>query len=249
MQGVDHPLRASVIVVEDEPVTLALIEGWLRAAGHVVFGLDRAAKLLRFDGIAEVDLVLLDIELPDGDGYSLARWVRERSEAGIIFLSRRSEPRDRVRGLDLGADDFIVKPPDLDELLARVRAVLRRRPPLLPDRPARPTPKRGRLTFDGWVFDSEAYAIVSESGAAMALTLGEACVLEHLLAARGRVVPRDTLRASLSRCEASGSPRSLDVVIHRLRKKLGEGGSVFPRILLTVHGVGYKLGVEVTAVA
>jgi len=247
MQGVDTPPPASVIVVEDEPVTLALIEGWLRAAGHNVFGLDRAEGLLAFDRLHQVDLVLLDIELPDGDGYALARWLRERSQAGIIFLSRRTDPQDRVRGLDLGGDDFIVKPPDLDELLARVRAVLRRRRPSQTNGSAPTSPQTRRVTFEGWSFDHEGYAVVSESGAAMTLTAGEACVLERLLEARGRVVPRDTLRASLSRCESSSSPRSLDVVIHRLRRKLGEGGNVVPRILLTVHGVGYRLGVEVTA--
>jgi two-component system torCAD operon response regulator TorR len=246
MQGVPPP-TASVLVVEDEPVTLALIEGWLRAAGHVVFGLDRAKGLLDFERIDDIDLVLLDIELPDGDGFSLARWVRERSEAGIIFLSRRCDPHDRVRGLDLGGDDFIVKPPDLDELLARVRAVLRRRQPSsLTHGASPPTPKPERITFEGWSFSPQDYNIVSESQNSTPLTPGEVCVLGQLLAAGGRVVPRDTLRASLSRCESSSSLRSLDVVIHRLRRKLGEGGSVVPRILLTVHGVGYRVGVDVT---
>jgi len=235
----------SAIVVEDEVVTRALIVGALRAAGLEVRALGRARDLLSPDSLDGVDLVLLDIELPDGDGYELARWVRERSEAGIIFLSRRSDPKDRVHGLDLGGDDFIVKPPDLDELLARVRAVLRRRrsSPKTATEPAPSASSQQRITFDGWSYDPDRFAIASPSGATMTLTLGEAGVLGQLIAARGRVVARDTLREALSGPEAS-SPRSLDVIVHRLRRKLGEGGSVAPRILLTVHGVGYRLGVD-----
>lgn len=250
VQGVDMFPKESVIVIEDEPVTRALVVGWLRAAGLEVHGLDRAQGLFRLERLDHVALVVLDIELPDGDGFGVARWVRERSEAGIIFLSRLSEPSDRVRGLDLGGDDFIVKPPDPDELLARVRAVLRRRR-LLPasattEAPAaRAAPKR--VTFDGWTFDADRFVVTAPVGAATVLTPGETCVLEHLVAAGGRVVSRQVLSAALSGRESNGNARSLDVVVHRLRKKLGEGGNVLPRVLVTVHGIGYRLGVAVAA--
>src|SRR5262245_39232705 len=163
MQGVDISSRSSVIVVEDDPVTCRLIVEWLRAAGHDARGLSRAQELLSLEQLDQVDLLVLDIELPDGDGYELARWARQRSEVGIIFLSRRSEAKDRVYGLDLGGDDFIVKPPDLDELLARVRAVLRRKRPERPREPAAPPHHNGRLAFDAWAFDPARYALESAS--------------------------------------------------------------------------------------
>lgn len=230
---------ASVVVVEDEPVTSALLRGCLTAAGLAVTCFEGAQGLKSFAGIAEVDLVLLDIELADGDGFGLAEWVRARSEAGIIYLSRRADPRDRVRGLDLGGDDYIVKPPDIDELVSRVRAVLRRR---------RATPIGTRLdgwSFAGWRFDARRFELRSPEGAVAPLTQGEAGVLRVLVMARGDVVAREALNEALA-VDGAPNPRSLDVLIHRLRKKLGEGGNVVPRVLLTVHGVGYRIGAEVT---
>lgn len=237
MDHVASTRAARVIVVEDEPVTRALFGGCLRQAGFEVVCLETAAGLRSLAPLEPIDLALLDIELPDDDGFNLATWLRARSEAGIIFVSRRSAAVDRVRGLELGGDDFLVKPPDVDELLARVRAVLRRRARVA-DRVVR---------FDGWAFDPERFAITAPHGLVTTLTQGEAAVLAAIIGARGRVVARDALRKLLADEPTHGNARSLDVLVHRLRKKLGEGGNVVPRVLLTVHGVGYRLGVDVTS--
>jgi len=227
--------EAAVIVVEDEPVTAALFAGCLRAAGLAPVCLGSGAALRGSPEVARADLVLLDVELPDEDGYTLAAWLRQRSDAGIIFVSRRGSPVDRVRGLELGGDDFIVKPPDLDELIARVRAVLRRR--------GNPKAQAPGPRFAGWTFDPERFELRSPDDRLTPLTRGEAAMLAALVRARGAVVSRAELHAEVARDEPAAS-RSLDVLVHRVRKKLGEGGSVVPRALLTVHGIGYRLAID-----
>jgi len=245
MRSAEPAHKPAVIVVEDEPVTRALLSGCLSAAGLAVTAFAGASGLAAHEALDAVDLFLLDIELPDGDGFALGEWLRARSEAGIIYLTRRADARDRVRGLDLGGDDYIVKPPDLDELLARVRAVLRRRRPHASLAVPADAPADAPLAFAGWRFDPRAFTLLAPTGAAAALTPGEASVLGLLAGAGGRAVSREALSQALAG-EPGSNPRSLDVLVHRLRKKLGEGGNVAPRILLTVHGVGYRLGVEVT---
>ncbi|MCC6620523.1 MAG: response regulator transcription factor [Deltaproteobacteria bacterium] len=242
MNVVAHAQLVTVIVVEDEPVTRALISGTLRAAGFDVIGLATAAELRASGALDKADLVLLDIELPDGDGLELAAWLRQRSEAGIIFVSRRTATVDRVRGLELGGDDFIVKPPDVDELVARARAVLRRRRRGEPSAP--PVHPAARVRFGGWIFDPSRFELTSPAGQPVPLTTGEAGVLSALARAGGQVVARAALQEMLAGEGGAAASRSLDVLVHRVRKKLGEGGAVVPRVLLTVHGVGYRLASE-----
>ncbi len=224
-----------VLVVEDEPVTRELLVAYLVRAGFRVSVAEDGEQMHGRLRESPIDLVLLDIELPGESGLELVASIRAGSSAGIIFVTGRADVTDRVVGLELGADDYIVKPPNMRELAARVRAVLRRRGAAL--REARPEP----LRFGEWSLDRERRSLIAPGGEVIGLTGGELAILGALLAAGGRVMPRGELIEVLQGTGASGHGRSLDVLVHRLRRKLGEGGAIVPRILVTAHGVGYRI--------
>jgi two-component system torCAD operon response regulator TorR len=218
-----------LVVVEDEPVTRTLLAAYLEREG---FRISQAADGPAMRRALPADLVLLDVDLPGEDGFHLARELRARSDVGIIFLTRMADAVDRITGLELGADDYVVKPPDMRELMARVKNLLRRTSVLAEDLPR----------FQAWALDRGRQRLLSPSGESVPLTLGELHIISALVDAGGRIVPRNELVAAVG----GGGKRSLDVLINRLRRKLGEGGNVVPTLILTVHGVGYQLGVEVT---
>ena len=236
-------MSAHVVVVEDEPVTRSLLAAHLRKGGYRVSSLDRADALPAMIADGGVDLVLMDIELPGEDGLASGASLRATSpEIGLIFVTRRSDVVDRVVGLEIGADDYVTKPPEMRELLARVKAVLRRRA-TSGSYPAAPADV-SKWGLGSWRLDASRACLVDADGEEVAVTRGEQIVLESLLAAEGRVVPRRELIESLSRHLGATNPRSVDVLVHRIRRKLGEGGPIEPRIILTVHGVGYRVAGE-----
>jgi two-component system torCAD operon response regulator TorR len=228
-----------VLVVEDEPVTRSLLVAYLEREGYRVSPVGDGEAMRAVLEEDPVDLVLLDVELPGEDGFALVSSIRAASSAGIIFVTRRADVVDRVVGLELGGDDYIVKPPDMRELVARAKAVLRRNRAAPVAEPARRLQR-----FAGWALDRERRSLVSPRGEVIAVTLGEIAILTALLAARGGIVPRGDLVEALRGAGADGNPRSIDVLVHRLRRKLGEGGAIVPRILLTVHNVGYRIAAE-----
>lgn len=242
------PAPAHVVVVEDEPVTRSMIAAYLEGAGYLVSAVGDVRSLHDLVARGGVDLVLLDVELPDEDGFSAAAALRARSNAGLIFVTRRTDLTDRVVAFEIGADDYVVKPPEMRELLARVRAVLRRRDDAGHGaRPSPPPAGASVLRFGEWVLDEQRHCLVGPSREPIAVTRGERAILAALIEARGHVVRRQTLAAALGVAASRAGARSLDVLVHRLRRKLGEGGTIEPQILLTVHGVGYRLGVDVPA--
>ncbi len=183
------------------------------------------------------DLVLLDVRLPGLDGFELLRQVRRRSHVPVIMLTARSEETDRVTGLDAGADDYLAKPFGIEELLARIRAVLRRAGRAVASRPE-------RLDASGVVLETGTRDVYT-AGRKVAATSTEYEILEYLVRHAGRIVPRDELMAVVCQREPSSLDRSLDVHISRLRRKLGERAT----IIRTVRGVGYLFCIEPTAVA
>ena len=183
------------------------------------------------------DLVLLDVRLPGLDGFELLRQVRRRSHVPVIMLTARSEETDRVTGLDAGADDYLAKPFGIEELLARIRAVLRRAGRSAASRPE-------RLDASGVVLETGTRDVYT-AGRKVAATSTEYEILEYLVRHAGRIVPRDELMAVVCQREPSSLDRSLDVHISRLRRKLGERAI----IIRTVRGVGYLFCVEPTAAA
>jgi two-component system OmpR family response regulator len=189
-----------------------------------------------------VDLVLLDLGLPGEDGLQLARTLRERASVPIVLLTARHEVADRVIGLELGADDYVTKPFSPRELLARVRAVLRRRrlQATLPERNG----SRRAFRFSGWELNLRTRRLVSPAGAVVELSNGEFSLLNALCRAPGRVLTRDELLSMSRLHEAEVYDRTIDVQIRRLRLKI-ETDMAHPALVLTERGAGYRLDCDV----
>ena len=188
-----------------------------------------------------VDLVILDIMMPGEDGLSLCRHLRETANMPIILLTAMAEDADRIVGLEVGADDYVIKPFNPRELLARVKAVLRRATSL-------PHPKQAstdqRLVFDDWTFDLGRREIIGSDGVAVPLSTAEFRLLSALVQRPRMVLTRDQLIDLTSGREAQPFDRSIDNQISRLRKKL-EGDPRNPAIIKTVWGGGYVFSAEV----
>jgi DNA-binding response OmpR family regulator len=216
-----------VLLVEDEPEMVSALRAALTRHDMIV---DHAPNLAEAESIAATatyDVVVLDRQLPDGDGLSLIPKLRARGNiVPVLVLTVRGDLADRVAGLDLGADDYLAKPFAFEELLARLRALLRRPA-------AAPTDimRVGRLAFDS--FHREA----SIDGAVLDLTRREILVLEALLRRMGRMVPRSALMEAVFGLDDEVQPNALDTQISRLRRKLAEAGV----IINGVRGVGYLL--------
>jgi DNA-binding response OmpR family regulator len=181
-----------------------------------------------------VDLILLDVMLPGASGFDLCRAVRRESDVPMIMLSARGDETDRLLGLELGADDYVTKPFSARELIARIRAILRR----ANTDPRRNEVSRGQLRFQGWVLDPAHRELISPEGAAVDLSGAEFDLLLAFVSQPQRVIGRERL-LELSRariCDASD--RSIDVLVSRLRRKLRRGAED-GGMIRTVRGVGY----------
>lgn len=230
-----------IVVVDDDAGVRTLLARILRECGYDVTGAADGDELEAALSERLVDLVLLDIMLPGASGLDLCRAIRARSRVPIIMISARGQESDRVAGLDLGADDYIAKPFGRSEVLARVRAVLRRVPdahvPL-------DVPAPDRFGFAGWSYHARRRELVAPSGAEVDLTAAEHELLLVLLRYPQRMIGRDRLlELSRSRIGAS-TDRSIDVLISRLRRKLGDGRKSRP-LIRTVRGVGYMFAADV----
>ncbi|MGH9202127.1 MAG: response regulator transcription factor [Vicinamibacterales bacterium] len=224
-----------VLVVEDDPAILQGLQESLRLERHDVLSASDGEIGYRLAREKKPDLVILDLMLPKMGGFEICRRLRaEAFTAPILMLTARGEESDRVLGLDLGADDYVTKPFSVRELLARVRALLRRRekPEKLPD----------ELRFDDVVVDFRRCEALKR-GAAVELTRKEFGVLRLLAAKAGEVVSRHDLLNAVWGYENYPTTRTVDVHIALLRSKLEDNPAV-PRRLLTVHGVGYKLAIS-----
>ncbi|MGH9271416.1 MAG: response regulator [Ilumatobacteraceae bacterium] len=223
-----------MLVVEDEASFVeALTIGLRREGFHVEVAMDGFEALERFD-IVKPDVVLLDVMLPRISGIDVCRQLRKRTQVPIIMVTAKSAEIDTVVGLEVGADDYVTKPYRLRELVARIRAVLRRA--RLDD-----TGELGpsAVTVGDVSLDPDEHT-VSIHGALMALPLKEFELLHLLLANAGRVLPRDTLIDRVWGSDYVGDTKTLDVHVKRLRAKL-EPDPGEPQYLVTVRGLGYKL--------
>jgi two-component system OmpR family response regulator len=187
-------------------------------------------------------LVVLDLMLPGEGGLDLARWMRSQSDIPIVMLTAMGEETDRIIGLELGADDYLAKPFNPRELLARIRAVLRR----AGDRAS--LPARGRsgdlLRFDGWVLDAQRRRLLNPDGVEVALTGGEFDLLAALVDRANRVLTRDMLLDLLRGRQAGPFDRAIDVAVSRLRRKLEDDGR-HAQLIKTVRGGGYVFAANV----
>ena len=230
--------RRNVLIVEDEPsITTPLTEALEREGfGTQVAG--TVEEALEVSDRELPDLVLLDVMLPDGSGYDVCRTLRQRSAVPIIMLTARGEETDRIVGLELGADDYIVKPFSAREVAARIRAVLRRSAGQQePAGRLRAPLETGDLKLD------PARRSATHRGAKLDLTRKEFELLELLLREAGSVVSRERLMDEVWDVNWFGSTKTLDVHISSLRRKLGDD-SASPRYIHTVRGVGFRFAAE-----
>lgn len=218
----DRPLR--VLVVEDSPVERDAVARMLRDEGTVVFEAGDGIDALNVLDHETVDLVLLDLRLPHLDGEHLLVRLRRRAATPVIVVSAMQAEADRVRMLDLGADDYVVKPFLARELLARIRAVLRRTGTTTP---------RDTVAFADLVLDGPSRSAARGGGPRVPLTEQEFTVLRLLVERRGTVVSHDAIEKAIHPDEPSEVSTVVDVVILRLRKKLGRD------LIVTRHGQGY----------
>lgn len=231
----------SICVVDDDREILELLSGYLRRHGFTVHTAQDSESLMRLLQEQPCDLLVLDVMLPGDDGYALCRAVRARWQIPIIFLTALSSTTDRIVGLELGADDYMTKPFEPRELLARIRSVLRRSGAIRP-----PERDSGILRFADWRLDKAARCLTAPDGTAVHLSGVEYRLLMVFLTHPQTVLNRDTLMELTQGRTAHAFDRSIDVQVSRLRTRLRDNGAA-PRLIKTVRGDGYLLAVEVTA--
>jgi two-component system response regulator RegX3 len=223
--------RRRILVVEDESSIAEPLAAALQREGFAPVIAETVADGLERFRSERPDLVLLDVMLPDGDGRDLLRQIRAESRTPVVMLTARGQETDKVVGLELGADDYVVKPFGSSELLARIRAVLRRSAPPEAETPA-------QLEVGAVTMNLHTHTVTSD-GQALELTLKEFELLRMLMEAAGRVVSRTDLIDEVWDPNWYGSTKTLDVHVSSLRKKLGDDPAT-PRFIHTVRGVGFR---------
>jgi two-component system OmpR family response regulator len=230
-----------ILVVDDDPEIGKLLSRYLGGQGFEVQVAHDGAQLRAALEGGGIDLMLLDLGLPDEDGLSLLRRFRHDWAGPVIVISGRGDSVEKVIGLELGADDYVGKPFDLRELLARIRSVLRR---ALPAAPPAPAGEANRLQFDGYSLELPARRLLGANGEEVRLTSGEFRLLRALLERAGEVLSRDELMNALHGRDAGPFDRAIDVQLGRLRRKLGDEGAN-PRLIKSVRGEGYLFAAAV----
>jgi two-component system OmpR family response regulator len=231
-----------VLVVDDDPSTQHMLVDYLEQHNMRVVSASQRQEVTRQFAAAEPDVVILDLRLGQEDGLDMLREIRSHSDVPVIIITgHRRDEIDRVVGLELGADDYVTKPFGLRELLARIRAVLRRRE--AGHIASQQEAEQGRCRFGGWQLDRRARRLTSASGVPVALTKGEYALLIAFLDAPQRPLTREHLLQA-TRIHEDVFDRSIDVQILRLRRKLETDPSV-PRIIQTERGVGYVFALPV----
>ena len=235
-----------ILVVDDDRQLLDLVVRYLGDSGLRVSQARDAAQARTVLGTHRIDLVVLDRMLPGEDGLSLCRWLRSRADVHvpILMLTARAEETDRVVGLEMGADDYLAKPFATRELLARIRAVLRRTRMLPPN--LQPVHQARALRFGDWTLDTTARHLLDAQGTLVSLTGGEFRLLRVLLDHPQRVLHRDQLLNLTQGRDTEAFDRSIDLLISRLRQRLRDD-SREPRYIKTVRNEGYVFCAEVVA--
>jgi DNA-binding response OmpR family regulator len=218
-------MTGTILLVEDEEDIASLVRAYLEREGFRVIWAARGVEGLVALEREEVRLAILDLQLPDADGFDLCRAIRATSRLPIVILTARDEEADRVTGLELGADDYVAKPFSPRELVARVRAVLRR---------AEPEDDADQLALGDVVLDRRGRTVLV-AGEPVELTAKEFDLLAHLLASPGVVISRERLLDRVWGLAFPGGTRTVDVHVGQLRRKLGR-----PGLVRTVRGAGYK---------
>jgi two-component system, OmpR family, response regulator len=236
-------VQTEILVVDDDPEIRQLLRKALEREGFGVSEADNAATAKARLDRGGISLITLDLALGADDGLTLARTIRASSDIPIIMVTGKGDAIDRVVGLELGADDYVSKPFNLREVVARVRAVLRRHEPV--KRQTEKAVQHERFMFRGWTLDVTSRDLMDGQGGRCELTTGEFNLLELFLRRPQRVLTRDEIMDLLKGHDWSPVDRSIDALIVRLRKKI-EDLPARPAHIKTVRGVGYVFATDVS---
>lgn len=232
------PIAPQILIVDDARDIREALGQYLRKQGFRTRRAAHAAEAREILAEAAIHLVVLDIMMPGEDGLSLCRWIVAHDGPPVLLLTAMADETDRIVGLELGADDYLVKPFNPRELLARVRAILRRIPPEIAQAPS------GKRTFAKWLHDPDALRLEHDDGQIVELTTAENRLLGVFLDQPRTVLSRSTLLDLTAGREAKAYDRAIDNQISRLRRKI-EADPKKPTILVTEWGGGYRLVADV----
>jgi two-component system OmpR family response regulator len=232
-----------ILVVDDDPQIRLLVSRFLQRHGYQVSGAPDGRAMREVMARSPIDLVILDLMLPGESGFDLCREARQTTQVPIIMLTARGGEGDRIAGLDVGADDYVTKPFSSGELLARVRAVLRR----MRGRPASSEPRGSDVVgFEGWSLDLRRRELTSPQGVLIDLSSGEFDMLAAFTEHANRVLSRDMLMEFAKTRAADPFDRTVDVQVSRLRRKLSDGEDD-SRMIKTIRGAGYMFTPRITS--
>lgn len=232
---------ARILCVDDDEGLLNVISQYLESDGAKVLTAQDSKTALEKIGMMPLDVILLDLVLPDGAGADLIPLFRSKSDAAIIVVSGKVDTMEKIICLEMGADDYITKPFELRELAARIKAVRRRRNPE-ESKETTSTQKAERVMFMGWCLDRTQYQLFDEKKQSAGLTTGEFKLLEALVLSPRRAYSREQLFELTRDINFDGYDRAIDIQIARLRKKLQN-----PDLIKTVRGVGYMFCADTKA--
>ena len=242
MQASTHMAKNDhVLIVDDDPDIRQLLSDYLQAANYRASTAAGGQEMWRVLSSEQVDIIILDLMMPGEDGLELCRELRKRRNIPLIMLTARATLIDRIVGLEVGADDYLAKPFDPRELLARIKVIIRR---------ARSFPEKNEadpiahIRFAGWQLDTQARQAISPTGLTITLGNSDYQVLRILLDHPQRALSREFLRTSVYDKHSTPFDRSIDVCISRLRQQLGDNPR-HPGLIRTVRNTGYMLMAEV----
>jgi two-component system, OmpR family, response regulator len=240
--GEPAPANIQCLLVDDDTSIRLELQSYLQGFGITAQAAANAAEMRQLMAVAAFDVVILDIMLPDESGLSLCKWVTETFSAAVIMLTAHGDPASRVLGLEMGADDYLAKPFEPRELVARIHAVLRRGrlsgldAMISSDRPVR---------FEGFVFDRLRRQLVSPDAVILPLSSAEYRLLLAFVEHPARVLSRDQIIGLTRAPGVEVNDRSIDLAVSRLRQKLGDSPRE-PKLIVTVRGEGYLFDSQIT---
>ncbi len=229
-----------ILIVDDEEAIREPVGYYLESQGFEVSLASNASEALAVVNNGDCDMAVLDVMLGEDDGFSLCREIRKVSDVPVIFLSGRTEETERIIGLELGADDYVIKPFNPRELLARIRSVLRR---FKAEESVQPPQAAAQPTFGGWTLDVPNQEVIAKDGTRQALSTGEARLLQVFINHPNVVLTRDQLLEMTQGRQANAFDRSIDNYVSRIRKKI-EANPGEPKLLKTHWGGGYALSCD-----
>lgn len=227
-----------ILIVEDEAVTRSTLKNIFEAEGYDVFEASDGAAMNAILAKQQIDLVIMDINLPGKNGLMLARELRENTKVALMFLTGRDNEVDKILGLEIGADDYITKPFNPRELTIRARNLLQRT--MLEEQALN---KEGnqveQYRFNGWTLDVNSRSLISPEGEENKLPRSEFRALQHFCENPGKIQTREALLLKMTGRELRSHDRTVDVTIRRIRKHFEDHPST-PEIIVTIHGEGYR---------